>query len=170
MTTDTLLTPFTRVALFDGLPGDRLERIAKCAERIVFQTGDVIQSEGDIPDAGVLVVSGDAVILNDSDERGGDAVAPGSLVGELAMLIETRAVSTVVARGPVRAFRISRRQLRSLMETDPALADHFVAKISAKLSTMAAEMRRVDDALAASQAIMPPPLPAKSSAPIQHVH
>ncbi|MDO9382291.1 MAG: cyclic nucleotide-binding domain-containing protein [Hyphomicrobiaceae bacterium] len=166
MTTDSLLTPFTRVAMFDGLSGDRLERIAKSAERIVFQAGDVIQSEGDIPDAAILVVSGKVLIVDDRADETGDPVVAGSLVGELAMLIETRAVSTVVARSSVRAFRITRRNLRMLMETDASLADHFVAKISQRLSEMAVEMRRVDNALAASLEKIPPqnaPAPAVST-------
>lgn len=172
MTNDTLLAPFTRVAIFDGLSADRMERIARAAERIVFQVGEVIQSEGDIPDAAVLVVSGKVLIVDDRADETGEPVAAGSIVCELAMLIETRAVSTVVARSSVRAFRITRRHLHMLMDTDPALADHFVAKISQRLTVMAAEMRRVDRALAASLEKMPPP-PSQGrqpQAPAQRIH
>ena len=52
-----------------------------------------------------------------------------------------------------------------LMETDASLADHFVAKISQRLSDMAIEMRRVDNALAATLEKIPPaniPAPAVS--------
>lgn len=174
MTNDTLLAPFTRVAIFDGLSADRMERIARAAERIVFQVGDVIQSEGDIPDAAVLVVSGKVLIVDDRDDQTGEPVAAGSIVCELAMLIETRAVSTVVARSSVRAFRITRRHLRMLMDTDPALADHFVAKISQRLTVMASEMRRLDSVLAESLEKMPsPPISTQGRRPeasAQHIH
>ena len=66
-----------------------------------------------------LVVSGKVLIVEDRNDDKGEPVVAGSLVGELAMIIETRAVTTVVARSSVRAFRIPRRQLRVLMETDP---------------------------------------------------
>lgn len=172
MTNDSLLTPFTRIAILDGLSDARIERIARNAERIVFQSGDVIQSEGDIPDAAVLVVSGKVHIVDDVSDETGDAVVAGSLVGELSMLIETRAVSTVVARSSVRAFRITRRDLRQAMESDPALAEHFVAKISQRLTGMAAEMRRVDSAIAAAVEKMPaaPQAPSPRTTPAQHVH
>ena len=177
MTTDTLLTPFTRVAIFDGLSGDRLERIARAAERIVYQAGDVIQSEGDIPDAAVLVVSGKVLIVEDRNDDKGEPVVAGSLVGELAMIIEKRAVTTLVARSYVRALRNPRRQLRVLMETDPTLAEHFVAKIQRRLADMATEMRRVDNVLAGTleripQPVAPAPMVSTNSrsAMAQHLH
>lgn len=167
MATDSVIPFFARVPLFAGLSQQRLEQIAACAERIVFQSRDVIQGEGDIPDAAILLISGKAVLMDDSDGEGIDFVTPGSLIGELAMLIETRAVSTVVAQSTVRAFRIPRFALRAAMERDPAVADHFVAKINERLAAMAENMRRVDRLVAnslthlptrpASRAMTPPP-------------
>jgi CRP/FNR family cyclic AMP-dependent transcriptional regulator len=155
MPSDTLIAPFTRVALFDGLAEHHIERIARVAERIVYQKGDVIQAEGDIADAAILLVSGDAEIVDDPADEAGEAVEAGSLIGEMAMLIETRAVSTVIARTGVRAFRVPRRQLRHLMEKDTTLAEHLMAKISERLNRMAAEMRRVDSLIAATIADLP---------------
>lgn len=156
MSSEALIAPFTRIALFEGLTQDQLERIARAAERIVYQAGDVIQTEGDISDAAVLIVSGHADVVDEPSDATGDNIEPGSLIGEMAMLIETRAASTVIARGAVRACRIPRRQLRKLLETDPTVADHLMAKISERLNAMAAEMRRVDSMIAASVAGIPP--------------
>lgn len=178
MAGENLVTPFTRVQLFDGLSDGRVERIARCAERIVFAPGEVIQAEDDVPDAAVLVVSGKVMIVHHTKDESGELIAPGSLVGELAMLIETRAVTTVVARSSVRAFRIPRSELRKLMDSDPAIADHFVAKISERLTYMAAEMHRVDSMLASTIDKIPPPIPAHTPSPVadhrasaaQHLH
>lgn len=159
MATDTV-SSFARIPLFAGLTPQRLEMIALCAERIVFQSRDVIQREGDIPDAAILLISGKAVLIDEPDGEGIDFVTPGSLIGELAMLIETRAVSTVVAQSTVRAFRIPRQKLRIAMERDPALADHFVAKINARLVAMAEDMRRVDSLVAKSLTHLPAGRPA----------
>jgi len=150
MSTDALIAPFTRIALFDGLAADQIERVAKIAERIVYQQGATIQSEGDISDAAILIVSGNAIVIDEAEDDKYDGIEPGSLVGELSMLIETRAVSTVVARSVVRAYRLPRRQLRNLMENDPSLAEHLMSKITERLHYMAAEMRRVDSLIAAS--------------------
>ena len=69
MTTDNLLTPFTRLSLFEGLSESRLAAIARSAERVVFQPGEVIQMEGDIPDAAVLVVSGRVMIVHHTKDE-----------------------------------------------------------------------------------------------------
>jgi CRP-like cAMP-binding protein len=161
MPNDSILAPFTRVPLFSGLSAACLEAIVRRAERVVYQPGDAVQREGDIPDAAILLVSGKAVLVDDpediesSPEDDDDVVQPGSLIGELSMLIETRATSTVVARSAVRAFRISRAELRSIMERDPSLAEHFAAKINERLVSMAAEMRRIDKLVAGSMTKIP---------------
>jgi CRP/FNR family cyclic AMP-dependent transcriptional regulator len=156
MSIDPVVSTLARVPLFAGLTPQHIQQILLSAERIVFQSGDVIQSEGDIADAAILLVSGKAVLVDALDGQAVDFVAPGSLIGELAMLIETRAVSTVVAHSTVRAFRIPRLKLRAAMERDPELADHFVARINARLSAMAEEMRRVDRLVAGSLAHLSP--------------
>ncbi len=148
MTTDSLTAPFTKIALFDGLAAEHLQRIARTAERIVFQPGDVIQTEHDIPEAAILIVSGKALAVEDPSDEKGETIPAGSLVGELAMIIPSRAVTTVVARSSVRAFRITRDDMRQIMEDAPAIADHLIEKISGRLNVMAAEMRRVDKAIA----------------------
>ncbi len=168
MSNETVISSFTRVPLFAGLPQQRVEQIVLSAERIVYQSGDVIQREGDIPDAAILLLSGKAVLLDDIESEVVDVIAPGSLIGELAMLIETRAVSTVVAQSNVRAFRIPRLKLRAVMERDPALADHFVARINARLTAMAEEMRKVDRLVAGSVAHLPSPRPSAGSAHETH--
>lgn len=154
--TDALLAPFARVPIFHGLQQVHLERIARIAERVVYQTGDVIVREDEIGDAAVLVVSGKAVVLDDDapdqESIARESVPAGSLVGELSMLIDARNSLTIVAQSSVRAFRIPRAQLLRLMEADPSLADHFVAKIADRLQEMAEEMRRIDGMLSSSVA------------------
>lgn len=156
MTNDTLTAPFTKIALFDGLAIEHLQRIARAAERIVFQPGDVIQTEHDIPEAAILIVSGKAIAVEEPAAENGESIPAGSLVGELAMIIPSRAVTTVVARSSVRAFRITRDDMRKIMEEAPAIADHLIEKISGRLTAMAAEMRRVDTAIAAAIDKIPP--------------
>ena len=51
-------------------------------------------------------------------------VEPGSLVGELAMLIDHVYGATVVAEGRVHASRFRAPRCTRRCATDPALADH----------------------------------------------
>jgi CRP-like cAMP-binding protein len=170
MTITSLLATFTRVPLFSGLRDDQISNIARVAERVVYQTGDIIQEQGEIGDAAILIVSGKAVVVDEAASPA-EGVAPGSLVSELAMLVDARNASTIVARSPVRAFRIPRRDLRAVLEADPRMAEHFAHQISQRLTRMAAEMRRIDAMVAASVATPAPGIDfglRAAQAPILH--
>ena len=148
MAIDQLVQPLLGVELFQGLKPLQITEIARRADRIVFRPGDVIVAEDTMGDAAILIVAGDAARVSGPGCAGEDEpVVPGSLVGEMAMLVDAVHSSTVVARSAVRALRISRTELLEQMEADPALAEHFVARISGRLSRLAAELRAVDAAL-----------------------
>lgn len=151
MAIDQLVQPLLGVELFQGLKPLQITEIARRADRIVFRPGDVIVAEDTTGDAAILIVAGDAARVSGPGHNGDvEPVVPGSLVGEMAMLVDTVHSSTVVARSDVRALRISRTELLEQMEADPALAEHFVACISGRLTRLAAELRAVDAALGQS--------------------
>ena len=134
MAIDLLVAPFLRVEIFQGLAPHQIEAIARQAERVVLRPGDVIVNGNFTSDGAVLIASGEAVIAG---ERGlhdtADTVPTGSLLNEMAMLIETDLSLVVFARSTVRALKISRERLRAIMIEDPFIAEHFTAKISRRL-------------------------------------
>lgn len=164
MAVEGLVTPLLRAPIFQGLPPLILARIARIAERIVYKPGDIIIRDGEPGDAAILLVSGEAVRIEAPvPEGGGELVAAGSLVGEMAMLVETEHSSTVVARSQVRALRIPATALNVLMEQDLTLAEHFIDKLTGRLSLLAAELRTIDAGLARPQFVRPA-LPAPDAA------
>ncbi|MFM9938585.1 MAG: cyclic nucleotide-binding domain-containing protein [Hyphomicrobiaceae bacterium] len=136
--------------IFRGLAPATLSTIARAAERIVFRAGQPIITADSAGDAAYLLMGGEAVALDDDTSSGSTAkpVAEGSLVGEMAMLIEHDYAVTVVARTPVRAIRIPRETLHRMMAADPNLAQHFVDRIASRLTRVAVELRRIDQMLA----------------------
>jgi CRP-like cAMP-binding protein len=149
MAIDALVAPLLRIALFQGLRPLQITEIARRAERIVFQPGQTIVAVDETAEAAYVIVSGAAVRTQGPDLEGGpEPIAVGSLVGEMAMLVETEYSSTVVAETAVRALRISRAEMFEQMADDAALAEHLVAKISSRLSNLAVELRRIDRCLA----------------------
>ncbi len=136
MAIDALVAPFLRVEIFQGLQLSQIEEIARGAERIVFRPGDVIVNGSFSGEGAVLLVSGEAVVAS---ERGyhhetTEPIPAGSLLNEMAMLIETELSLIVFARTTVRALKISRATLYQQMVEDPAIAEHFIAKISGRLT------------------------------------
>ena len=149
MAIDALVLPLLKVPLFQGLKPLQLTEIARRADRIVYKPGDVIVTAEAETDAAVLVISGEAVrtagpgLTGDSED-----IPPGALISEMTMLIETECSSTVVARTPVRALRITRAEMLAHMTADPSLADHFIEKISGRLSAFVEDLRSIDQSLA----------------------
>jgi len=161
MPTTGLIGPFLRVALFQGLKPLQITEIARNAERMIFRSGDIITRAGEEGYAAYLIVGG-KLMKYSSDSADGNTggahrresaqafeVAQGSLVSEMAMLIDGHICpATIIAQGPVRAFRISRAALHAQMLDDPDLADHFVNRIASRLRQLADDLRQVDRALA----------------------
>lgn len=163
-----LSEPLRRVALFQGLQSAQISEIARRAERVVFNPGDIIIEEGVAGEAAYVIVSGKAArktgpITNDPAET----IGPGTLVGEMAMLVETSYSSTVVCQESVRALKITRTGLLAQMSSDLALADHMVDKLASRLRSLANDLRKVDDALASPRKFNPSMLASSVSAAFQ---
>jgi CRP/FNR family transcriptional regulator, cyclic AMP receptor protein len=145
MAIDKLVAPLLRVPLFAGLKPLQLTEIARQAERISFRPGAKITTAGEPGDGAYLIVAGEAVRVSlDRDQ----AIEPGSLIGEIAMLTEHTYGATVIARGRVHALKITRSALHAQMRDDPPLADHFTRLLAERLTQVAAEMRGIDEMLA----------------------
>lgn len=145
MAIEKLMGAALRVPLFHGLQPQQMSEIVHRANRIIYQPGDMIFRQHEIGDAAILIVTGRATsISTHTGQHAYDAVAPGSLIGEMAMLIETEHLTTVVADDVVRALRFPRAVIQDLMAEDPDLADHFVRRIASRLNGLASEMRAIE--------------------------
>lgn len=146
MAMNTLVGPFLGVEIFQGLELGQIEEIARRSERIVFRPGDVIVNGNASSDGAVLIAAGEAVIAGERGFLHGAAepVPAGSLLNEMAMLVETDLSLVVIARTTVRALKISRAELYQLMTEDLSIAEHFTAKISGRLTDFVEGFRRVE--------------------------
>lgn len=147
---DSIVRELANVALFEGLSSFQLSEIARRAERVVYNPGAVIIEENEEGDAAVLIVSGETVRVSGPELHARKEPVPvHSLLGEMSMLVETIHSSTVVARSKVRALRIVRDELHDQMSEDLQLAARISDNLTARLASMAEELRRVDATLAA---------------------
>lgn len=149
MAIDALIKPLLRLEIFQGLKPLQITEIARQAERIVFREGDIIIHSGAPGDAAFVIVSGEAVCLKRTGVNvRAEPIEPGSLIGELAMLIEHDYSVTVVAKTPVRALKLVRESMHGQMRDDRHLAEHISGKITERLTRLAAELRMIDGRLA----------------------
>lgn len=149
MAMDALVKPFLALPLFQGLTPLQLTEIVRRADRIIYRPGDIIIAEDQIGEAAIVVVSGDAVRINTQEPgAAAEAIPEGSMISELAMLVETIHTATILARTTVKALRITREEMHEAMADDPKLAEHLTQKITERLLKTAHELRAVDRALA----------------------
>ncbi len=152
MSTNTLARAFLRVAIFQGLHPLQLSEIARRSDRIIFQPGDTIIEKDHPGETAYLIVSGQAVrVLNQNDVEPAEVIPEGSIVAEMMMLIDSAHTSTVVAQTQVRALGIDRVTLHKMMLEDRSIAEHFVAKITSRLSQLAIALRQIDKTIDSNQ-------------------
>ena len=150
MAIDRLVAPLLRVPLFAGLKPLQITELARRAERVKFRRGDTITKAGAPGDGAYLVVSGLAEHVASADpESPAEPIEPGSLVGEMAMLVEHDYRATVVARDDVLCLKITRTAMCAQMLEDVALAQHFERRIFERLSRVADDLRRIERIIAA---------------------
>jgi CRP/FNR family transcriptional regulator, cyclic AMP receptor protein len=138
----------SNLEIFRGLSPERLEKIARCAERMLFKPGQPIIRAQKRGEAAFLIIAGTACVESEDGSENGEELAPGTLLGELAMLTEHDYSVTVTCREQVRAVRFPRSALHAEMAEDPELAEHFVTKVASRLTRVAIELRRLDEMLA----------------------
>jgi CRP/FNR family transcriptional regulator, cyclic AMP receptor protein len=139
-----------RVPLFVGLSEDQLNAIASAGQKRFFEADENLIAEGETGNAAFLILTGKAGCPK--IEKGDVLVEdlwPGTLVGELGMLVETVHSLTVKAKERLRALAFHRDAFRALMEKDPSLAQHISERLLVRLHGLAAELRKVDSKLSA---------------------
>ncbi len=139
------------IPIFNGLSTSQLAMILGAARKVFFAEGQPIIEQGQSGETAYIILSGGAVgRMADSSYE--DALLPGAMIGELAMLVEMTYAMTVTATERVRALAISRSDLYAVMDRDPSLAQHFADKLMQRLLDLADELRAVDEQFAAIEA------------------
>ena len=145
---DKVVAPLMRVAAFKGLTSEQFRDIARHAKKLKFLRGDVITRVGTPGDGAFVIASGPAECVASPDGQN-EMLAPGALVGEMAMLIEHDYQATVVARDWVFCLKITRAAMHEQMQEDPSLAEYFQRRVTERMLKLSSDLRQIDSLLAA---------------------
>jgi CRP-like cAMP-binding protein len=150
MALDVVVQSLLRVELFVGLKPRQVAELARRSDRLLYRPGQPLITEGQAGDAAVLIIAGDAVRIEGPGLANSEVemIPEGSLVGELAMLVETVHTSTIIARGPIRAIRITREAVHAQIAEDPEMALQLSTNLARRLHGVADQLRRIDALLA----------------------
>jgi CRP-like cAMP-binding protein len=136
-----------RVPTLRMLGRNALRILAIGAESRNVAQGDVLFTAGEATDCGYIVQDGSFALT--ADAKSSEVVAgPGTLLGELALIAETKRPATATAREPSRVIRISRSLFLKMLEGYPEAAhilrDQIVHRAQQALAEMSDVRARLD--------------------------
>jgi CRP-like cAMP-binding protein len=153
MTIEDDIAFFERVPTLSVLGRPALRILAIGAESQYVHGGEVLFYAGDAADCGYVVQEGSFNLkAADPDERGGVTAGPGTLLGELALLVAVERPATATALEPSTVVRISRNLFLKMLEGYPDVAQRVRDSMSERVDAWTRELLNVKTALDAAGA------------------
>jgi len=132
---------------FSTFSDEHLRLIAFSAESRTLRKGETMVEAGRPLHSAYLVSSGELRASPGSekkpDEAAGRPLGRGALIGELALITETRAGETVVAVEPTAILQIRRSVFRRLFDEYPEIAEALREKLTESLTDTVSRIRDV---------------------------
>jgi len=127
-----------RVPTLRLLGGEALRMLAIGSEQRRVGSGEFLFKQGDEADCG-YVVQGGAFRINDG--LSAETVAePGTLIGELALVVAMRRPSNAEALEQSTVIRIARSLFQRVLESDPAAAKRLRDEFATRSSQIASDI------------------------------
>ncbi|MBN9243840.1 MAG: cyclic nucleotide-binding domain-containing protein [Mesorhizobium sp.] len=144
MALDDDVRVLSRVGLFEGFTPEQLRLLAFGAETTPLPAERKLYREDDEADSAYVVVSGRIVLYREADGPGvpiGFAEA-GSILGELALIADTRRLTSASAAADSQVLRLSRAMFRRILEEYPDIAVHLHQRIADELQAL---VKRIEE-------------------------
>lgn len=143
MALDDDIRVLAAVDLFEGFTQEQLRLLAFGAENTHLPAERKLYREDDDADSAYVVVSGSIVLYREADgPRIPIATAgPGALLGEMALIADTRRLTSASAAADSQVLRLNRRMFRRILEEYPELAAHLHRRVAEELQAL---VRRIE--------------------------
>jgi CRP-like cAMP-binding protein len=134
---------------FAAIEPEALRLIAFSAETRILHAGDVLFRRDEISNDGFVVLTG-SIALDASGQGATTAriVRPPGLIGELALVTQTRRPATAIAREPSTILRISRQLFHRVLLDFPGSAELLRQSLGARLGQFIGDLGTVRETLA----------------------
>lgn len=133
------------VSFLEGFTTDQLRLLAFGAERLSLAAGADLYREGAPADCAFVVIEGAVELFTVAD---GERVPmgrarPGSFMGELALVADTRRPTHAAAATACRLLRIARKDFRRVLEEYPDLAVALHKRVTEDFQTLVDRIERL---------------------------
>lgn len=121
------------VPLFANIEPSKLKLLAFTSERLTFQPGQSLMVQGDMGDAGFLIVKGEADVIVETPDGNTLTVAHvgrNAFVGETAILCDVPRTATITATEEIDTLRISKDLFFRLVNEFPTMAVEIMRELA----------------------------------------
>ena len=150
MSLDRDIALLSRVPLFSELTTEQLRLLAFSAVRLELIPGQVLMREGAVAQSGFVVAFGGVEMSTGVGEtrRVIMTCETGSLIGEVALFVETKRPATATAVVSTEILEIDRKLVMRMLNEYPHVAIRLRATLANRLSATIGELGRVREVLA----------------------
>lgn len=138
------------IPMLSDFQDDQLRLLAFSAESLDYQAGHRLFDQDERADSGIVITDGEVSLHTRS--RDGftevDRVGPGTLLGESALLVDTKRPCRAEAVNTVRIIRIRRALFKRMISEYPDLASQLYHQRAARFRTTVSRLKPVGDKLA----------------------
>ena len=152
MTIEDDIAFLERVPALAVLGRDALRIIAIGSESRYVHEGTALYSAGEGADAAYVVQEGSFDLVAEKNGVEPSIAGRGVLIGELALLIETKRTVSAIAREPSSVWRITRQLFMKTLEGYPDAALRMRDALATRVSRTTGEFARVRQVLAGAPA------------------
>lgn len=130
------------VRLFEGFTQEQLRLLAFGAENIHLPADRKLYREEDEADSAYVVVSGRISLYRDIDGTRAEvgSAGPGAMLGELALIADTRRLTSAAAQVDSEIIRLNRKMFHRILEEYPEVAARLHQHILEDLQDMIARI------------------------------
>jgi len=139
-----------KIPMFSDFQDDQLRLLAFSAESMDYNAGQRLFDQDERADSGLVITDG-LVSLKTRGENGFqqvDEAGPGTLLGESALLVETKRPCRAEAVKAVRIIRIRRALFKRMISEYPELAQRLFDQRAAKFRTTIGRLKPIGDKMA----------------------
>ena len=136
-----------RIPALRLLGRDALRILAIGSENRTIHEGISLFGEGEDADGAYVVQEGSFDLVSERNSIPASVAGPGSLIGELALLTETKRPMAAIAREPSSVVRIPRQLFLKMLEGYPDAARRMRDALATRVNQTAGEFARVRSVL-----------------------
>lgn len=152
MSLDSDIDVLRRIPFFEGFSSEHLRLIAFSAESRSLPEKLLLYDEGQLLHSAYVVISG--TLRGECKARRGEAplqraIGPGLILGERALIVDTRAADSVRVESRARVLQIRKAMFRRLLQEYPEIARTLRSRLARNVQQASAEFSDVARRIAA---------------------